>query len=403
MFSAKPNFFPFEHSVLPDNDEFFFSAATALASSSSAASAAANPTQPSASKSIPIPSASSSSTFAGSPSNNSSNNANQASSPTNNVALTYEKFLQSIQSTNLAGLVGKDAPAVLNANFTSISTDAIKEALETQESGDLNKKIRQASTLRIKVCHRKDNVDKPVKGEEGKPQKNYFTVGKLRIRLRTLRDEKVHDAWIKLEECESKEMEQERAKAQKKNKRKSVDLLAFRRKSTDAKTLSAPNEPGAAYIHVRIHFVITQMGQINLVKELATLPHYNPLYVFFQTLNPQQYIHFFDSLKYVPSDYVVRSVLTVLHSMPNFTDMEKVNLTLEETLLYLVEKEVAAVESEKTLFRRNSIATRLITSYMNYCGGALLIFAFLFCFFFFFSSSKKFQKTKRLLTTAMTS
>jgi hypothetical protein len=108
-----------------------------------------------------------------------------------------------------------------------------------------------------------------------------------------------------------------------------------------------------------LQFTSSESGLMNYLSAMTSLEHYEPLHVFLNELSHDHFIQLFDnSCLSLDESNLWKSIL---QSRKN----------VEELLKYLITLEIRESESS-TLFRSNSLATKLFTSYFRLVGNEYL-------------------------------
>lgn len=112
-------------------------------------------------------------------------------------------------------------------------------------------------------------------------------------------------------------------------------------------------------LSLKIKFTSSQTGTMKYLMELTNVQYYKELINFLTKLNSQEWVYLFDNNKTSIEEKIWKSII---YSNPNIYDM------LEK----LIEIEVNQCQSATTLFRANSMATKLLNSFTKMVGNDYL-------------------------------
>jgi len=120
-------------------------------------------------------------------------------------------------------------------------------------------------------------------------------------------------------------------------------------------------------VMLKLQYTASDRGRMNLLQELIPENHYAPLVNSFGNLSTRNFVVMFDNDTLIPNAAEIESLLKlVINSETN-------TLNRNSVMKLLVDSEVRASASNVgTLFRRNSLCSKLLTSYMNYYGQRYL-------------------------------
>jgi hypothetical protein len=121
-------------------------------------------------------------------------------------------------------------------------------------------------------------------------------------------------------------------------------------------------------IMLKIQYSASDRGKMNLLKEITSIEKYNPLHKALTDLSTRSFLTLFDHNSLIPSTTEIESLLKVIISS------ETNGVNRNDVLKLLIDTEVqASASSVGTLFRRNSLASKVLTAYLNYYGNRYLI------------------------------
>jgi hypothetical protein len=132
-----------------------------------------------------------------------------------------------------------------------------------------------------------------------------------------------------------------------------------------------PAEGIEGSIMLKIQYSASDRGKMNLLQELIPDKFYDKLYqvLLFGELSPLSFVLLFDNDGLIPNTAEIDSLLKLIISSESESGINR-NRVLE----ILVNSEVkASMSNIGTLFRRNSLCSKILTSYLNYYGNRYLI------------------------------
>jgi hypothetical protein len=111
-------------------------------------------------------------------------------------------------------------------------------------------------------------------------------------------------------------------------------------------------------------FCLSDRGKMQLLQDKLQVTFYQDLEDFFKSLAPETYALLFDHYKCVPSGREIEAIVHILITCPE--------LNAKTVIKFVVDTEVSQAEGVATLFRRNSLATKMIGGCMTTYGQKYL-------------------------------
>jgi len=111
-------------------------------------------------------------------------------------------------------------------------------------------------------------------------------------------------------------------------------------------------------------FCLSDRGKQQLLQDKIQVTFYQDFEDFFKTLKPETYALLFDHYKCVPSTREIDSIVYILITCPE--------LNAKSVIKFVVDTEVNQAEGVATLFRRNSLATKMIGACLTTYGQKFL-------------------------------
>lgn len=120
-------------------------------------------------------------------------------------------------------------------------------------------------------------------------------------------------------------------------------------------------------IMLKLQYSASDRGRMNLLQELVSDKHYEKLSYALSQLSTRSFVTMFDHNNLIPSTTEIDSLLKFIVSS------ETTSVNRNTVLKLLVNSEVkASASSVGTLFRRNSLCSKILTSFLNYYGDRYL-------------------------------
>jgi hypothetical protein len=111
-------------------------------------------------------------------------------------------------------------------------------------------------------------------------------------------------------------------------------------------------------------YKVTQVGHMMFFGDLENIFFYDDLSDFFIKISPENFAVFFDHNKFVPSQKEINAITHYIIHEPEIRS--------KDIIEFSVESEVNRSDEANTLFRNNSLATKIISACMNHFGKNFL-------------------------------
>lgn len=116
-------------------------------------------------------------------------------------------------------------------------------------------------------------------------------------------------------------------------------------------------------LHLKLYYTSPESGVMDYLKMITTLDFYEPIQQFWSTLTPAAIVPLFDMQRIETNDKLWKAILFA--TMKDGADNQQRCLLLVKHVMNL---EILTVSTHQTLFRSNTIASKLVSAYMNEFG-----------------------------------
>src|SRR5690606_25832891 len=111
------------------------------------------------------------------------------------------------------------------------------------------------------------------------------------------------------------------------------------------------------HILLKLHFSASDKGKMHKLKDLIDIYFYDPLAEFLESLSEDLFCLFFDHRSIVPTEKEIKAIVRVILYTPG--------IPTTKILEYILTEEVKYNDHAETLFRRNSLASKLVTAFLH--------------------------------------